>query len=190
MKHLWHLQRAPFWKIIKYAKTLTKNEGKPSPLHFQIPKPRFWVPDPSLIEHPLIQTFLIALFSIFRALWTWSVLIIKVQWTAGVIDILRKIELPKNHKNMKLHYLKHDLITLLLLTTGRNTATILVQPQNGWKRKESLVNFLCQNYLSVFGLEIFETRRRPTKIRLIFSSCSLFFPSSVRSLITYYPLFS
>ena len=44
-------------------------------------------------------------------------IIIKVQWTAGVIDILRKIELPKNHKNMKLHYLKHDLITLLLLLT-------------------------------------------------------------------------
>ena len=40
---------------------------------------------------------------------------LKVEWTAGVIDILRKIELPKNHKNMKLHYLKHDLITLLLL---------------------------------------------------------------------------
>ena len=46
-----------FWKTIKHAKKLAKNEEKPcstclkpiSPRHFQNPKPRFQVPEPSLL---------------------------------------------------------------------------------------------------------------------------------------------
>ena len=48
--------------------------------------------------------------------------------------------------------------------------------------------FLCLCLFFWFQENFFETRRDLLYL-YIFSSCSLFFPSSVRSLITYYPLF-